>query len=271
MAMNGYKYERYCARYLKKQGFHRISLTPKSGDQGIDIIAHKKFRKYGFQCKYYASPVGNKAVQEAYSGAAFYGCDHAGVITNSTFTPAAAELAEKTDVILWDGVKPGLFNRIKLFFSRLSVKLSIFFLCVAAVIITVIVKKYDGSVSLAYGSFIYTTGLDSFPFFRFLPDRITEYLVGLLVIAVAAEMVLMLYNAMRRRKNTAPGEEKGGKKEPENQNTKKDSEKHTDNSETDETPPVPPFIKPPASDGFDVDFEQLSSMLENNTSRKNFQ
>lgn len=100
--MNGYEYERICAQYLKKIGFRRVSVTKASGDQGIDIIAFKGNKKYGFQCKYYSKPVGNKAVQEAFSGSKYYSCDVPVVITNNTFTKSAYELAYKLGVNLWD-------------------------------------------------------------------------------------------------------------------------------------------------------------------------
>ena len=51
--MNGYEYEQYCAEWLKKHGFHHVHVTKASNDQGIDILASKKQKRYGFQCKYY--------------------------------------------------------------------------------------------------------------------------------------------------------------------------------------------------------------------------
>ena len=71
------------------------------------MIAYKSGVKYGIQCKYYSAPVGNKAVQEAYSGARFYDCDRAVVMTNHTFTKAARELADKLEVELWEHCSPG--------------------------------------------------------------------------------------------------------------------------------------------------------------------
>lgn len=100
--MDGYKYEYRCSKFLKKRGFNRVRVTKGSGDQGIDIIAYKGRKKYGVQCKYYTYPVGNKAVQEAYSGAKFYDCDRSAVLTNSTFTKSARELAGKIGVDLWE-------------------------------------------------------------------------------------------------------------------------------------------------------------------------
>ncbi len=103
--MNGHQYEYQCAKRLKSKGFTRVQVTKGSGDQGIDITAYSGGKKYGIQCKYYTSPVGNHAVQEAYAGAKYYNCDVAVVMTNNTFTPSAKELAKKTGVLLWGNDK----------------------------------------------------------------------------------------------------------------------------------------------------------------------
>ncbi len=104
--MNGYEYEETCAQVLRNRGFSRVKVTKSSGDQGIDIIAYKNGEKYGIQCKYYSSPVGNKAVQEAYAGSKFYDCTQSAIMTNSTFTKSAKELARKLDVQLWEKTAP---------------------------------------------------------------------------------------------------------------------------------------------------------------------
>jgi HJR/Mrr/RecB family endonuclease len=44
-------------------------------------------------------------VQEAYTGAQFYGCDKAAVVCPGEFTRGAKELAQSTGVLLWDGKK----------------------------------------------------------------------------------------------------------------------------------------------------------------------
>lgn len=102
--MTGYEYEVKCAKYLEDNGFTQVTVTPGSGDQGIDVIAFKEGKKYGIQCKYYEGTVGNKAVQEAYAGAAFYSCDIAMVITNASFTKQAQSLALKLGVVLQGSV-----------------------------------------------------------------------------------------------------------------------------------------------------------------------
>ena len=104
--MTGYQFEHYCAAVLLKNGFSKSEVTQSSGDYGVDIVAEKDGITYGIQCKYYnAEIVGIKAVQEAFSGAQFYDCMIAVVMTNGTFTTAAIEMARKTKVKLWDGNK----------------------------------------------------------------------------------------------------------------------------------------------------------------------
>jgi len=102
--MNGYQYEKKCAELLKRKGFTDVRVTPGSGDQGIDVIAYLKKKKYGVQCKYYEGTVGNKAVQEVFAGAAYYNCDVALVITNSTLTKSAKALASKLKVEVWENI-----------------------------------------------------------------------------------------------------------------------------------------------------------------------
>ena len=104
--MNGIQYEHSCVKYLSMLGYKNITLTKASGDQGIDIIATKGNLKYGFQCKYYNRAVGNDAVQQAFSGIAYYKLDKAVVITNNNFSSGARKLAKKADVLLWDNVEP---------------------------------------------------------------------------------------------------------------------------------------------------------------------
>lgn len=100
--MNGWEFEKFCANVLRKNGFYDVKVTQGSGDYGIDILAKKDTITYAIQCKCYKEPVGNKAVQEAYSGKAFYNCMVAVVLTNNYFTQAAIETAKRNMVVLWN-------------------------------------------------------------------------------------------------------------------------------------------------------------------------
>ncbi|MCR4951275.1 MAG: restriction endonuclease [Solobacterium sp.] len=105
--MTGIEYENWCAQYLRQCGFAQIRKTKATGDQGIDLLARKGGLLFGFQCKYYQSHVGNEAVQQAYAGMKYYGCDKAVVMTNGEFTSSAKDLADETGVVLWDRQDPG--------------------------------------------------------------------------------------------------------------------------------------------------------------------
>lgn len=103
--MEGHEFEHFCAKLLKLNGYHNVEVTRGSGDQGIDILAEKDDIKYGIQCKCYSSDIGNKAVQEAFSGKSYYGCHVAVVLTNRHFTRSAKDLADSNHVLLWDREK----------------------------------------------------------------------------------------------------------------------------------------------------------------------
>lgn len=101
-AMEGIEFENFCVSLLGNWGFIDLKTTKSSGDQGVDIIGTKQGVKYAIQCKRYSSPLGNAPIQEVNAGRIFYDCHVAAVMTNSTFTSGAKELAEKTGVLLWD-------------------------------------------------------------------------------------------------------------------------------------------------------------------------
>lgn len=100
--MDGHDFEYWCADLLRQVGYQNVEVTRGSGDQGVDITAEKGGVHYAVQCKCYASPLGNTPVQEVFAGKEMYGCQVAVVMTNSTFTDGARELAKKTRVLLWD-------------------------------------------------------------------------------------------------------------------------------------------------------------------------
>lgn len=101
--MTGVEFENWCVSLLRDSGFEDVCTTVASGDQGVDITAVKDSIKYAIQCKCYSSPLGNTPIQEVNAGKVFYHCHVGVVMTNSTFTKGAKELAEATGVLLWDG------------------------------------------------------------------------------------------------------------------------------------------------------------------------
>jgi restriction system protein len=101
-SMSGEDFEEFCADILRGNGFSDVEVTKASGDHGVDVLAKKDGVKYAIQCKRYSKPVGNKTVQEVYSGKDIYKADVAVVMSNMDFTAQAIEDAKKLKVELWN-------------------------------------------------------------------------------------------------------------------------------------------------------------------------
>lgn len=101
-AMEGHDFEHWAADLLRKNGFSNVSVTPASGDHGVDVLAQKDGIKYAIQCKRYNHDLGNTPVQEVHAGKQMYGCQIGVVLTNQHFTSGAKQLADATGVLLWD-------------------------------------------------------------------------------------------------------------------------------------------------------------------------
>jgi restriction system protein len=95
----GIQYEQYCAQVLREAGW-ATQLTKTTGDQGADIIAERAGKRIVVQCKFYSSPVGNKAVQEAAAARLHEHAHQAVVVSNASYTEAARQLAGTTGVVL---------------------------------------------------------------------------------------------------------------------------------------------------------------------------
>lgn len=100
--MDGIAFEEYTAQLLVHLGFTDVKVTPASRDQGVDIIARADNESFGIQCKRYNHDVDNSAVQQVFTGCAFYHLDHPVVISNSYYTASAKELAAGVGVRLID-------------------------------------------------------------------------------------------------------------------------------------------------------------------------
>ena len=100
--MEGREFEFFCADLLQKRGFLDVEVTKGSGDYGVDILAEKDGVTYAIQCKRYEEPIGVKAVQEVYAGKDYYDRMVGVVMSNQYFTKAAADMAGKLKVMLWD-------------------------------------------------------------------------------------------------------------------------------------------------------------------------
>jgi restriction system protein len=98
--MDGLTFERRMSLLFKAAGFS-VELTRARGDYGADLVLERNGVKTVVQAKRWTKRVGVKAVQEAVAAKAMYGCTEAMVVTNSTFTNQACELARVNGVELW--------------------------------------------------------------------------------------------------------------------------------------------------------------------------
>ena len=99
--MSGLEFEQYLEYLFRRLGY-LVERTRYSGDFGADLVVARKDERRVVQAKRKAGRVGVAAVQQAVAARAMYDCDTAMVVTNSSFTAQAEELAAANDVELWD-------------------------------------------------------------------------------------------------------------------------------------------------------------------------
>jgi hypothetical protein len=103
--MTGSEFEEFLARLIARMGYTDITLTPSNGDQGGDILCLSPLgARLVVQAKRWKGTVGNGAVQELLGAMLWYERNEGIVVTNSSFTEAARELAKKDSrIALRDG------------------------------------------------------------------------------------------------------------------------------------------------------------------------
>ena len=101
--MTGAEFEKFIGKLFIKMGYN-VQYTKATGDQGVDLIIQKGIQgqKIGVQTKCYSNKVSNGAIQEVVAGCSYHKCDKGMVITNSSYTKSAMQLAEANNIVLWD-------------------------------------------------------------------------------------------------------------------------------------------------------------------------
>ncbi len=97
--MTGEEFEKYLRARYESQGY-KVSLTPLTNDFGADLVLTGHGNKIVVQAKRYKDKVGEAAVQQVIAAREYYGADKAKVVTNSSYTQAAKELAKGCGVEL---------------------------------------------------------------------------------------------------------------------------------------------------------------------------
>lgn len=100
--MEGREFEEWLVELFETAGY-RVELTPASRDFGADLlIEDAQGYRIAIQAKRYSSAVGLEAVQQVAAAVPFYDMDEGWVVTNSTYTEAAYQLAEPNRIRLID-------------------------------------------------------------------------------------------------------------------------------------------------------------------------
>ena len=104
----GKEFEMFCLDLLSQGGL-KVTDTPVTNDYGSDLLIDYHGHRFSAQCKYYQKSVGVKAVQEVMGSLSYYKCDYGVVITNSSFTQQAINLAITNNVMLITGIELNCF------------------------------------------------------------------------------------------------------------------------------------------------------------------
>lgn len=103
-SLRGTGFEDFLAEVFRALGYS-VETTKVTGDQGVDLIITGKGERIAVQTKGYAKNVGNGAIQEVYTGMAYYRCNRCVAITNASFTRDAKDVARKVGCLLIDGAR----------------------------------------------------------------------------------------------------------------------------------------------------------------------
>lgn len=94
-------------KFLLEKKYSRAEITNASGDFGADVIAYtSSHEKIICQVKRYkkGNKVGNKYINDCIGAIEYYNGDKGLVITTSSYTKSAKEIAGKADIELWVGM-----------------------------------------------------------------------------------------------------------------------------------------------------------------------
>lgn len=101
--MNHFEFEEFVGELFKKMGYN-VTITKKTGDYGVDLVAKVDKDVIAVQVKRYAhgNNVGAEEVQELLGASWKYKANKAILVTTSDFTRQAAEQSKEAPIELWD-------------------------------------------------------------------------------------------------------------------------------------------------------------------------
>jgi restriction system protein len=95
-------FERHVSDTFRYLGYS-TQLTPRVGDQGVDVVATRGGEIIAIQVKRFSDRAPNSAVQAVHAGCAHYRANRSILVCLGGFSPSALALARSTNVELIDG------------------------------------------------------------------------------------------------------------------------------------------------------------------------
>jgi restriction system protein len=100
-ALPGEEFELFLTTLFEHRGY-TVTLTARTGDLGVDLVAESTDEKIAVQAKRWSNSVSRHAVSDVVAGATYYGCNKCMVVTNLYYTEGAKKLAQSTGCVLID-------------------------------------------------------------------------------------------------------------------------------------------------------------------------
>jgi len=98
------EYELDLSKIFKRLGYEILDI-PISEYHGVDFILSNDEEKIVVQVKQYNGKITDFSVHEILTAKEYYKADKARIVTNSSFSSGAVDLAVRNNVDLWDGKK----------------------------------------------------------------------------------------------------------------------------------------------------------------------
>jgi len=102
--MSGVMFEQYIFEHFRRLGYTGYILS-KNSSSGADMILDKGGVNVVVQVKRWKNSVGGDAIQQVIEAMKHYDAKTGIVVTNSTFTESACEMAKEAGIELWDRSK----------------------------------------------------------------------------------------------------------------------------------------------------------------------
>jgi hypothetical protein len=113
--LRGVPFEKFVRAIFEELGY-QVREAKTTGDKTVNLIAEKAGVAIAIAAKGCAESVENSAVQKAHAGMTQHKCQRCAIVTNSTFTPSAIDLAKRLGCTLVDKgqIQPLILGQIRL-------------------------------------------------------------------------------------------------------------------------------------------------------------